>query len=176
MLRLKCLSQEKILEFHTISGELSLFERTKIKYHLFSCQNCTEKLTGLKSLWQQYFAPEPDITSSLMRVYSRLQKDETLILKGWKLNETRPKKDLGGVLMNGGWLFRGAVSIGLAAVVLSVVMTQQTNSKDNNPGASSQASTQPLAQIRMENKNGVKVHYLQPELLQSIEFETTRGK
>ncbi len=110
--------------------------------------------------------------SSLMRVYSRLQKDETLILKGWKLNEGRHKKSLGGILVNGGWLFRGAVSMGLAAVVISVVMSQQSNGKQSN----AVIQQGPLAQIRLENKNGVRVHYLQPEVLQTIEFETTRAR
>ncbi len=172
MLRPKCPNQEILLEFFTISHEINLIKRGWLKYHLLSCKPCAEKLQSLKSNWQQYFSPEPDITSSLMRVYSRLQKDETLILKGWKLNETRPQKNLSGILFNGGWLFRGVVSVALAAIVLSVVVTQQSNSKEINPAISSQ----PLAQIRLENKNGVKVHYLQPELLQSIEFETTRGK
>jgi hypothetical protein len=172
MLRRKCLSQEKLLEFHTIPQEINFFQRGRIKHHLFSCVSCTEKLKTLEAHWQQYFSPEPDVTSSLMRVYSRLQKDETLILKGWKLNETRPHKSLKGILFSDGWLFRGAISLALAAVVLSVVMTQQNNTKEIN----SSNSGQPLAQIRMENKNGVKVHYLQPELLQTIEFETTRGK
>jgi hypothetical protein len=172
MLRPKCPTQEKLLEFHTIPQEINFFESGRIKYHLLSCECCTEKLRTLKAHWQQYFAPEPDVTSSLMRVYSRLQKDETLILKGWKLNETRSRKNLKGILFSGGWLFRGAVSLALAAVVISVVITQQNNSKEANTSS----STQPFAQIRMENKNGVKVHYLQPELLQTIEFETTRGK
>lgn len=172
MLRPKCPTQEKLLEFHTIPQEINFFQRGRIKYHLLSCEPCTEKLKTLKAHWQQYFSPEPDITSSLMRVYSRLQKDETLILKGWKLNETRTHNNLRGILFSGSWLFRGAISVALAAVVLSVVMTQQNNSREVNTSN----PAQPLAQIRLENKNGVKVHYLQPELLQTIEFETTRGK
>ncbi len=172
MLRRKCPKQEKLLEFFTIPQEISFFESSSIKIHLLSCQSCSQNLAHLKSNWEQYFSPEPDITSSLMRVYSRLQKDETLILKGWKLNETRTQRNLSGQLIHGGWLFRGAVSLALAAVVLSVVITQQNDSKETNP----LAPTQPLAQIRQENKNGVKVHYLQPELLQTMEFETTRSK
>lgn len=172
MLRPKCPSQEKLLEFYTIPKEVSLFKRVWIKFHLFSCTSCTEKLTNLQINWQKYFSPEPDIMSSLMRVYSRLQKDETLILKGWKLNEGRHKKSLGGILVNGGWLFRGAVSMGLAAVVISVVMSQQSNGKQSNTAI----HQSPLAQIRLENKNGVRVHYLQPEVLQTIEFETTRAQ
>lgn len=172
MLRPKCPGQEKLLEFFTIPQEMNLAKKGLIKYHLFRCESCTTKLNNLKMNWAQYFSPEPDVTSSLMRIYSRLQKDETLILKGWKLNETRHQKSLTGILFNGGWLFRGAVSVALAAVVLSVIMTQQDDIKENN----SVSNPTPLAQIRLENKNGVKVHYLQPELLQSIEFETTRSK
>ena len=172
MLRPKCPGQEKLLEFFTIPQEINLVKRGLLNYHLIKCESCAKKLQTLKQNWNQYFSPEPDVTSSLMRVYSRLQKDETLILKGWKLSETRQAKNLTGILFNGGWLFRGAVSIALAAVVISVVMTQQNENKEIN----NISQTPPLAQIRLENKNGVKVHYLQPELLQSIEFETTRSK
>ena len=172
MLRPKCPGQEKLLEFFTIPQEMNLAKRGFLKYHLFRCQSCAEKLQSLKLNWNEYFSPEPDVTSSLMRVYSRLQKDETLILKGWKLNKTKQTRNLTGVLVNGGWLFRGAISLALAGVVLSVVITQQNETRDNN----SISQPPPLAQIRLENKNGVKVHYLQPELLQSIEFETTRSK
>lgn len=172
MLRPKCPGQEKLLEFFTIPREMNLATRGLLKYHLVKCEKCARKLHSLKQNWSEYFSPEPDVTSSLMRVYSRLQKDETLILKGWKLNETRQTKSFSGVLFNGGWLFRGAISVALAAVILSVIVTQQNESKDN----SSVSQPPPLAQIRLEDKNGVKVHYLQPELLQSIEFETTRSK
>jgi hypothetical protein len=36
----------------------------------------------------------------------------------------------------------------------------------------------PFAQIRVEDKdnNRVQVHYVQPELLQSVEFETTSAR
>lgn len=172
MLRIKCPKQETLLEFYTIPLEINVFRRTAIKLHLVSCRGCSEKLNTLKASWENYFSPEPDITSSLMRVYSRLQKDETLILKGWKLNETKHKKNIGSFLIHGGWLFRGSVSLALAFVVLSVVISQQNETKEINASTSSK----PLAQIRQENKNGVKVHYLQPELLQTIEFETTRVK
>ena len=165
MLRPKCPNQENLLEFYTIPQELNFLRRLSIKFHLLSCTDCSERLNTLKSNWEQYFSPEPDITSSLMRVYSRLQKDETLILKGWKLREVRSPKNVGGILINGGWLFRGAVSLALASVVLSVVINQQSDSKTNAPSN----PNQPLAQIRQENKNGVTVHYLQPELLQTIE-------
>jgi hypothetical protein len=172
MRRPNCPSQEELLEFHTIPQELALFQSIKMKQHLFFCEGCTEKLKTLKYNWEQYFSPEPDITSSLMRVYSRLQKDETLILKGWKLNESRPQRNLSGTLIHGGWLFRGAISIVLAVIVISVAMTQQNSVKE----VTTASQTHPLAQIRLEDKNGVKVHYLQPELLQTIEFETTRSK
>ena len=173
MLRLKCPTQEGLLEYFTIAKELSLVQRTRTKVHLLYCSGCKEKLSVLHQSWERYFSPEPDLTASLMRVYSKLQKDETLILKGWKLGETTRRRGADALLLNGGWLFRGGVSVGLAAIVMMVIMTQNNRTKSDAQIAQNHG---PYAQIRMEDKNSVKVHYLQPELLQTIEFETTRSR
>jgi hypothetical protein len=107
-----------------------------------------------------------------LRVYSRLQADETLILKGWKLNNVKRRKEVSGFLLNEGWLFRGGVFLGLGAVVGAVVFSS-LNQKPLSPEGIPLKG--PFAQIRLQEKNKVKVHYLQPELLHTIEFETTRS-
>jgi hypothetical protein len=108
-----------------------------------------------------------------MRVYSRLQKDETLILKGWKIGEVPPRKSVLKVLMKEGWAFRGAIGIGLAAAIVLVLHNQQM---EKPPMAQAMSRHVPLAQIRVEGKNNVKVQYLRPELLQTVEFETTSAR
>lgn len=170
---LKCLKQDALLEFHSIPQEMSAFKRTCVRTHLATCEDCRARFEKIQSMWQSYFKPEPDITSSLLSVYSRLQSDETLILKGWKLGEAKRKKTMSGLLFNEGWLFRGAISTGLFGLVGFVVVSQtKTNSLSQPVVAQNKA---PLAQIRVEDKNTLKVHYLEPQLLQTIEFETTRG-
>jgi hypothetical protein len=172
---LKCLKQDLLLEFASIPQEMSFLERTRVRTHTFSCAPCREKLASIQRNWESYLKPEPEITSSLLKVYSKLQNDETLILKGWKLGENTRRRDLNSSLLNGGWLFRGAVSLGLGSVLLFVVISQiNLNRADRRPMVAAN-NPLPLAQIRVEEKNKVKVHYLEPELLQTIEFETTRG-
>ena len=121
----------------------------------------------------------PDITSSLMRVYSRLQTDETLVLKGWKFGEISRLRSLGHFLFKEGWLFRGSIGIGMAAVVgvltLGPLGRQQTDEAIVEHYRSAQSDV-PRFQIREENKDRIKVRYLQPELLQTIEFETTSAE
>ena len=109
------------------------------------------------------------------KVYSKLQNDETLILKGWKLGESQRRRNFNTTLMNGGWLFRGAVSVGLAAVLVFVIFAQISSNKSEHHPIIASNNPLPLAQIRVEEKNKVRVHYLEPELLQTIEFETARG-
>lgn len=178
---LNCPKPEKLLELFTIPGEISFRQRASTQTHAFFCATCQEKLTHLKKSWQHYFKPEPDITSSILKVYSRLQTDETLILKGWKFGETSPKRGLGHWLFKEGWLFRGSVGVGMAAllVVLTTGPALRTAAIDENGlverPKSARAEVPPM-QIRIENKDRVKVHYLQPELLQTIEFETTSAE
>jgi len=177
---LSCPKPEKLLELFTIPGEISFSQRALTKSHAFFCADCQAKLTNLKSSWEHYFKPEPDITSSLLKVYSRLQKDETLILKGWKLGEAPRKRGARHVLFNEGWLFRGSVGLGMAALVavLAVGPLNKTQTKDDLVVDSfkSAKADLPLMQIRTEDKDSVKVRYLQPELLQTIEFETTSAR
>ena len=90
-------------------------------------------MSTIKTKWDAYFSPEPELTSSLIRVYSRLQNDETLILKGWKLSEQRPTKSLGHRLLAEGWLFAGLFRWALAHC-FSLVVTQVKSMK-NGPGS-----------------------------------------
>lgn len=178
---LNCPKPEKLLELFTIPGEISFTQRASTKTHAFFCGDCQAKLTHLKATWQSYFKPEPDITSSLLKVYSKLQKDETLILKGWKLGEApRKKRGVGHFLFNEGWLFRGSVGLGMAALVAVLAVgplnrPQQTEDLVVDRFKSAKADL-PLMQIRTEDKDRVKVRYVQPELLQTIEFETTSAE
>lgn len=172
---LKCPPPDALLEYHSVPQEISRFKRISTRIHLASCQSCRTRVEKIDSMWKSYFKPEPEITSSLLSVYSRLQSDQTLILKGWKLGDTKRRKNLGGMLFNEGWLFRGAVSFGLFALLGFVVFSQiRTNSQSARQPLMAQNKA-PLAQIRVEDKNTLKVHYLEPQLLQTIEFETTRG-
>lgn len=169
----KCPEQDLLLEYHSIRQEIPLFKRTCLHVHLTSCAPCRQRVERIESMWKAYFKPEPDITSSLLSVYSKLQTDETLILKGWKLGEAKRKKNWGGVLFQEGWLFRGAISFGVFALLGLAVFSQLTTETPVQPLVAQ--SKAPLAQIRVEDKNTLKVHYLEPQLLQTIEFETTRG-
>lgn len=172
---LKCLSQDCLLEYVSIPQEVSAWKKLHVRLHTVKCDACQNKLSSIRKNWDSYFAPETDITSSLLKVYSRLQTDETLILKGWKLGEFQRRRDMNTALFKGGWLFRGAVSLGLAGLAVFVVLSQVSQNKTIEPRSTIASNQLPLAQIRVEEKNTVKVHYLEPELLQTIEFETTRG-
>jgi hypothetical protein len=179
---LNCPKPEKLLELFTIPGEISLRQRAVTKTHAFFCADCQQKLTHLKKSWEHYFKPEPDITSSLLKVYSRLQKDETLILKGWKFGEAPRKRGVGHFLFKEGWFFRGAVGLSMASLIAFVTVgpvgnRAQHHDEDGLVERYRSAQTDlPVVQIRQEDKDRVKVHYLQPELLQTIEFETTSAE
>lgn len=174
---LKCPKSEELLEFVSIYKELSVTSRLSTRAHILRCKKCSEKRAEIQTMWDSYLTPQPDITSSILSVYSRLQNDETLILKGWKLGESPKRRDSWAqTFVKEGWFFRSAVSMGLAAVFAFVVATQlasQRTSEIVQPGQS--ANKSPLAQIRVQEKNRVQVHYYEPELLQTIEFETMRG-
>ncbi len=173
MLFQKCPSKDSLLEYVSISTELSLWKRVSVRSHSVSCTHCREQIQNLQEMWANCLTPEPDVTTSVMRVFSRLQKDETLVLKGWKLDAVVRRRSASTVLLNGGWLFRGGVSVGIAALVVFLLIGQLRGPADSVPMAVNNLSLVPLAKIRVEDKNRVQVHYVQPELLQSIEFETT---
>ena len=114
--------------------------------------------------------------SSLLRVYSKLQNDETLVLKGWKLNDSaiRQKHQQRAALPK--WLFHGGVAVASLSIVLLAVSSRFSpteNGKELHNAMNNLNNSLPYAQIRIEDRNRVKVHYVQPELLQTIEFETT---
>ncbi len=177
---LNCPKPEKLLELFTIPAEISFRQRTLTKTHAFFCADCQQRLSHMKKNWGQFFKPEPDITPSLMNVYSRLQKDETLILKGWKFGEAPRKRGAAHFLFKEGWLFRGSVGLGMAAVVGFLAIGPGMRKPMEEDGLveryKSAKADVPLFQIREENKDRVKVRYLQPELLQTIEFETTSAR
>jgi hypothetical protein len=179
---LNCPKPEKLLELFTIPTEISFRQKAFTRSHAFFCADCQAKLEHLQKSWQTYFKPEPDITPSILRVYSRLQNDETLMLKGWKLSETPRKRGASHWLFKEGWLFRGGVGLGMAALVAVLTtgpLTTTRRAQEEDTGGlveryKAAKIDVPQVQIRIENKDRVKVHYLQPELLQTIEFETTR--
>jgi hypothetical protein len=168
---MKCPKPENLFEFVSIPEAMSFTDRVFIRTHVFVCKACKEKSESLLQSWKKCLSPTPDVTTSLMRVYSRLQKDETLILKGWKLGDSASRRNVSSILFKEGWLFRGAVGIGLAAAVSFVIYREQSPSAPR-----AKVARVPFAQIRVEQKNSVRVHYVQPELLQTVEFETTSGQ
>lgn len=168
---LSCPKPEDFLELVSVPDELSLGAKYALKAHLGFCSQCKSSFEATQLAWKTFLKPEPEITSSLLKVYSRLQTDETLILKGWKLSNQRRKKELKGILFNEGWLFRGGVFLGLG-ILVGILAFSTLNQKTLEKGSHLMG---PLAQIRQQEKNKVKVHYLQPELLHTIEFETTRS-
>ena len=170
---LKCPTSDALLEYVSIPRELGFAKRMLIRLHTSSCQDCQKKTAFIRSKWSSYFSPEPDITSSLIRVYSRLQNDETLILKGWKLGEYQNERDLRSWLLSSGWIFRGAIGAGLASLLLFLVISQFGTVSNNTPRLAQLNQDVPYARIRFEDKNRVQVHYVQPELIKSVEFETT---
>ncbi len=175
---LSCPKNEALLEMVSIPRELSVARRLRNKIHLSTCGKCREQTQILERKWEAFFSPEPEVTSSLLRVYSRLQKDETLILKGWKLNKSQPRRNNPMVWLAQGWLFRGGVVAALLGVITLVLWGRYGNlaNLDRGKELNNASAAIPFAQIRMEDKNRIKVHYIQPELLQSIEFETTNEK
>lgn len=168
---LSCPNPDDFLALASVPEELSFWSQLFLKSHFKLCRSCKERFIHTQLTWENFFKPEPDITSSLLKVYSRLQADETLILKGWKLSNVKRKKEVSGLLLNEGWLFRGGVFLGLGAIVGAVVFSSLNQKPLSNEGFPLKG---PFAQIRLQEKNKVKVHYLQPELLHTIEFETTR--
>ncbi len=171
---LKCPDTDSLFEFVSIPSEMSLWSRANMKTHLFVCPLCQKGAQSIRDKWDAYFTPEPDITGSLIKVYSRLQKDETLVLKGWKLGGVQRQTSFRDSVIGQGWLFRGAVATGLAVVAFFLVNPQGKLEKgDVLATAIPQSAQLPLARFRVEDKNRIKVHYVQPELLQSMEFETT---
>ena len=190
---LNCPKNEEILEYVSIAKELSTVRLAKMKMHLKVCSECHRKHEVISSQWAKFFQPEPDITSSLLRVYSRLQKDETLVLKGWKLNDPRllsgrwqwPLRSARArnAVRNFGWAggMVSAVAAAWAMVVWLPSYRGDFRGAEARMGLSNAAASftipkpihVPFAQIRVQDKNRVQVHYVQPELLQTIEFETT---
>lgn len=165
---LNCPDQELLLEFITIPQEVALKNRLLLSLHLKTCKRCQEQSASVQRKWNSYFKPEPEITSSLIKVYSKLKQDETLILKGWKLGETESRAKKSQLTSN--WLFRGAIAASLL-LIFSIALFQSNNS---TPELSASNDSQvPYAQIRLEEKNRVKVQYMKPELLQTVEFETS---
>ena len=176
----KCPKPEALLELLTIPRELSFRERALLRSHALFCRSCQEKLKGIKQNWENYSNPEPDITPSLLRVYNRLQNDETLIFQGWKLGQKpKPNRNIIHWLFEEGWAMRGAVTTAAAAVIIFTVVTfMQPESPSPEPRFASTevAEEVPYMQFRFKDKNNVQVHYVQPELLQTIEFETASGE
>ena len=179
---LKCPKPEALFEFISIAHELSFREKAPRWIHIKTCQDCKDKSVAFARKWESMLSPEPDITSSILKVYSRLQRDETLILKGWKLGENRrDRRNDSASLSN--WAFRGTIAASLLAVI-GFVGWSQLNSRDGGkellnasaplitPGHSASI---PFAQIRIQDKNRIKVQYVQPQLLQTMEFETTNA-
>jgi hypothetical protein len=181
MLRRSCPKEERLLELASVAAEMPCTDRLRLKWHLSGCASCRARVDELKSAFESYFAPEPDIASSLLRVYGRLQADQTLVLRGWKLNETRSRADWRLVLLQRGWLFRG----GLAAAGLMVAWgVWKVPGAGTLPKAVAPLPQQPpdsvgpppWAQLRIENGNSVRVHYVRPELVHFSEFETVSSR
>jgi hypothetical protein len=183
---LKCPKNEAILEYVSIAKELPSLSRWSMATHFAVCADCRTRSEQLLKKWESFFQPEPDLTPSLLRVYSRLGKDETLVLKGWKLNDSR--------ILRGRWQWplrtsharhfvMGGGAVALAAVLTMVIwMPTEKSSRVEMQNASAKMSpsflnnSTPFAQIRLQEKNRVQVHYVQPELLHTIEFETTNQR
>ncbi len=168
---LQCPDQELLLEFVTIPKDISLSKKLAVSLHLKTCARCKEQASSVEKKWNSYIRPEPEITSSLIKVYSKLKQDETLILKGWKLE--KPSRSHAPIVSSS-WLFRGAVVAGLVVTFVFFTLAQTKSPRDSeNLSASNQGANIPFAQVRVEEKNRVKVQYMKPELLQTVEFETS---
>ncbi len=170
-----CFKPEMLLEYISLPEQVGTWRTFQIRRHLKGCADCRKIETQVRSEVASYFAPEPEITSSLLRVYSRLQKDETLILKGWKLDGRRAPTAR-QTFVNGGWLFRGGLAVASLVIVAMVAFNSGSNEDAERYARLRQETKPPMAQIRIEQPGRVKVHYVEPELLQTMEFETTSAR
>jgi hypothetical protein len=164
------------LEGVSIPGELPFWSQFLLKTHVRFCASCERKQLSLKSTWESYFQPDPEVATSVLRVYSRLQKDETLILKGWKLGDFRSQKRSGNLhffLRTWGFPTGIAAALGFFALFYSPAFQSEG---DKTQLASRPALSVPPSQVRVRDKNSVKVHYVQPELIHSMEFETVSSR
>jgi hypothetical protein len=176
MFQRSCPNTEQLLEGVSIPGELPFWSHFLLKTHVRFCAACEQKQLSLKSTWEAYFQPDPEVATSVLKVYSRLQKDETLILKGWKLGDFRNQKRDGNLhffLRTWGFPTGIAAALGVSALFYSPAF-QTENGKTQL--ASRTSSSVPLSQVRVREKNSVKVHYVQPELIHSMEFETVSNQ
>lgn len=166
-----CPSNETLLESLSIPGEIGRFRLWKLKFHTLRCQPCQKNVARLRETWDAYFQPSPEVASSLLRVYSKLQRDETLILKGWKLDDFLSRRPSSTQLFLRAWGFPTgiAVALGLFAVFYSPFFRASEEAVEYAAAPQPQV---PLSPIRVRDRNSLKVHYVQPELLHSMEFET----
>lgn len=173
---LNCPKEEALLQWLSIRQDMPWRDRLSTQVHLKTCRDCRRKAGSIESRLEAAFSPQPDIASSLIRVYQRLQHDETLILKGWKIGEisAHPRRTRNWLAT--GWLFRGAVAVGLGSIAVLFVMADRGTTPSPLVQAKTGRSEIPFAQIRFEDKNRVQVHYIKPELVQSVEFETTGAR
>lgn len=179
MLRRSCPKEERLLELASVAQELPRTERLRLKWHLSGCASCRTQVEELRMAFESYLTPEPDVASSLLRVYGKLQADQTLLLKGWKLNETRTGTDWKSVLLQRGWLFRGGLAAAGMAVAWGVWLAPGTSTSAMAPlpqQPPDSVGAPPWAQIRIEDRNSVRVHFVRPELVHSSEFETVSGR
>ncbi len=164
-----CPSTERLLESISFPGERGFLSLARLKAHTFGCRSCKKNLNELRDTWKNTFQPEPEIATSLLRVYSRLQRDETLILKGWKLEDLLNKRPSSSRLFLRTWAFPAGVAF--AAIVSVLWFSPYFGSQETEIAATKQSQV-PLSSIRVRDGNAVRVHYVQPELLHSMEFET----
>ncbi len=171
MRRPSCPNSESLLELVSIPGEMSRWALLKTKAHLFRCVPCQGKLSHIRATWNSFIQPEPEVASSLMKVYARLQRDETLVLKGWKLGDIRGLRPSNARLFFRSWAFPTgiAMALGLSVVFFSPAFRPAEPMEDL---ASVTSPNIPLSAIRTRDRNSVKVRYVRPQLLQSMEFET----
>jgi hypothetical protein len=173
MPKFRCLSSDALFKYFSVRNEVRLFDQVKTFFHLKKCTQCESKYKTIQNTWKEYFTPEPEIAPSLIKVYAKLQRDETLVLKGWKLENFSQSYKLNHWLFNRGWLYYGSVPTALAAVITFLAVSQ--NSK-NPPVVANNKQSLPYAQIRYEDSNKVNVIYVKPELLHRVEFQTTRTR
>lgn len=178
-------STDEIFRFVSIPDEMTFVQRA----HLYVWKTCNRdvrnQVTEIQSRWNACFHPEPDVTDSVMRVYSKLATDETLILKGFKIGASRARTSH-RLDTNFGWFNWKVGVFGGVPIALFIVLFWTPTMDRPEPGdlalvtpVSSgtfqgiRNSDIPLARIRVQERNTVRVKYVQPELLQSVEFETT---
>lgn len=179
MSRRSCPKEERLLELASVAQEMPRTERLRLKWHLSGCASCRTQVEELRMAFESYLAPEPDVASSLLRVYGKLQADQTLLLKGWKLNETRPATDWRSVLFHRGWLFRGGLAAAGIAAAWGFFLAPGSPSTAMAPLPAQPPDSigaPPWAQFRIEDHNSVRVHFVRPELVHSSEFETVSGR